>query len=184
MCLRSVHKRRNARPGAPRSWDEAVSRCRHCAIRRATLASKARERRVSQRFPTTAPACSFARPRRSSAAHFNTACTAHTPVPRCQPCARPCAPAAMPDEGTVRASLVEALGAGASKVDGEVLDYVASCLADEARCAPQQPPAQAQAAAALRCAASRQRCSLTPALRRTWSGATAARARSRRWARC
>jgi ATP-binding cassette subfamily F protein 3 len=60
----------------------------------------------------------------------------------------------MPDEGTVRASLVEALGAGASKVDGEVLDYVASCLADEARCAPRQPPAQAQAAAV--CAALRR----------------------------
>jgi ATP-binding cassette subfamily F protein 3 len=37
----------------------------------------------------------------------------------------------MPDEAAVRASLVDALGAGASAVDGEVLDYVASCLADD-----------------------------------------------------
>jgi ATP-binding cassette subfamily F protein 3 len=37
----------------------------------------------------------------------------------------------MPDEAAVRASLVDALGAGAAAVDGEVLDYVASCLADD-----------------------------------------------------
>ena len=39
----------------------------------------------------------------------------------------------MPDEAAVKALVVTALGAKASNVDNDVLDYVAGCLADEAR---------------------------------------------------
>ena len=45
------------------------------------------------------------------------------------------------DADAVKAALLAALGARAKAVDGEVLDYVASCLADEARAlTPAFPP--------------------------------------------
>ncbi len=50
----------------------------------------------------------------------------------------------MPSAEAVRSALLAELGAGAASLDGEVLDYVASCLADEARAAAAaaaQPPA-------------------------------------------